>query len=133
MFKAILIASALSLSITQSASAEALDAVSLQELCADPDPESELSRMCFTYILGSYEGMIWGASLAISALSNEDTPTDEVNDITKAILGFCLEPAGSNGELIKKIIAGLTAHPNLEGWTARTAVQWALGVSYPCN
>ena len=133
MLKVVLMALAFSLSVSQPVFAESLDAITLQSLCDDPSPESEASAMCFTYVLGSYEGMMYGAGITLSRLSNGDMPTNEVNALTQSFLGFCLGSAGSNEEIVSKVGAGLTMHPDLQSLSARGAVLWALRVAYPCD
>jgi len=112
--------------------AETLPAIALDFLCNPTEPNPEMDGMCMSYILGSYEGMIWGAGFAFYSADPDMNSTD-ANALTQTLLGFCLEPASSNEELVEKVSGFISAHPNLEGQTARNIVMEALRFSYPCE
>ena len=91
-----------------------------------------MDGFCLGYLIGTVEGLKWGAVTTLSVLDQSSDSVDEMNQLSDAMLGFCLPPQASNGQLIDVFVKYLAENPARRHESARTLLQAAFQQAFPC-
>ncbi|TXH26481.1 MAG: hypothetical protein E6Q99_04545 [Elusimicrobia bacterium] len=112
------------------AGAQNLDGNTLYDACTQDDLGKQ--SFCVGYILGIVEGVKWGSFLNIAAVDT-GMNTDEANQFSDKILGFCSPANAELRQHVDIVVQYLEAHPESRHESARWLVTEAFRKSFPCS
>lgn len=88
---------------------------------------------CMGYILGAVEGMKWGGLLGVLRMSQSAFEVDEYDVISSIAVGFCIPSRVDNRQVLDTVIAYMRDNPTTRHESARSQIQEALRLGFPCE
>lgn len=129
---------ALSLQVLWAASAASAEPVTgnmLLEACAAEDDFTK-QGFCVGYLIGVIEGLRYGASVPLFAITEPDgtnpNKLKEIAAMADSFLGFCAPPEAQYSQHREIVTNYLSAHPENRHESARTLAIAALNEAFPC-
>ena len=96
----------------------------LLNVCEDRNtPENR--TYCLGYVVGLFEGMIFGAGITLNSAGLDFENAEKLNEAIGKVIGFCRPPSLPDDTLIEMLVGFLRQNEQARNSTARAAV-WEL-------
>jgi hypothetical protein len=114
------------------ATSQTVSGNALHSFCEDTDSDA-FQGMCNGYVLGTLEGMKFGAFNTLVYFDGDDANLEEVNALVNIVLGVCIPQEVDYVQIVDIITKHLTNHPETRHNSARSEIWTALRNVFPCS
>jgi hypothetical protein len=122
---------AIGFATTATVEAQTITGNDVYAACADVGSEAK-QGFCIGYIIGAWEGLIYGAGRAFMSL-DPSMKVDDLNAMAFQVMQACPPADIENGQTVDVVKNYLSAHPQERHHTIRTIIIDAMGEAFPCQ